>query len=76
MKTYAHRIYPRRFRRTIWKRLRILWLLWCLSRKYPEQRFGQIVINYCTDIPIGGGPNLFNTEDWLLIERIKSEIHS
>ncbi len=66
--------YPRRIRRTVWKRLRVLWLLWCVSRMHPTQRFGQIVRNYCLDYE-HGGPDLFMAEDWLIIENLKDEIH-
>lgn len=70
----GERIYPRRIRRTIWRRLRILWLLWRLSRLYPTQRFGQIVHNYGTAHPEGSGVSLFYTEDWHMIERFKDQI--
>lgn len=65
--------YSRQYRRTIWKRLRVLWLLWCVSRKYPDQRFGQIVVNYTSS---KNGASLFYAEDWLIIARLKDEIHS
>lgn len=64
--------YPRKIRRTRWKRLRILWLLWCLSRKHPTQRFGQIVANYCT--MSRSMTALFMAEDWRMIKRLKEEL--
>ncbi len=62
--------YPRNRRRTVWKRLRVLWLLWCVSRMHPAERFGQILFNY----GLNQG-SLFYTEDWMIIRKLKREIH-
>lgn len=62
--------YPRNRRRTVWKRLRVLWLLWCVSRMHKSQRFGQILFNYGLD-----KASLFYSEDWQIVRNLKREIH-
>ncbi len=72
---WGHQKYPRKYRRTLWKRLHILWLLGRLHRKYPDQRFGQLLMNYVVLYPdntgLSDGFGCFDTEDWQIIDRLK-----